>query len=283
MASSSQTRTGSERAAGATAREPVEGVKSVMQAIDVVELIARQEGGAGFPEIRSELGIAKSSLHNVLRTLELRGWIALDPEERVYRIGVRCWEAGQAFARGGFDLATECLPFLQTARRDLDETIQLSVLDGRENVYIAKVEAEHPLRLVSEVGSRLPAHATGLGKALFSGLADEQVLALLEGVDLEPFTEHTIVDRDELLRQLAEIRARGYAEDHGEYTPGVFCIAVPVRAHDGAVVAAISSSVPEVRVSPPVRERMIEVLSDQAERFSAVLQSRGVEASQLRT
>jgi len=262
---------------GTTTREPAEGVKSVLQALDVLELISSRDGGVGFVEIRAELGLAKSSLHNVLRTLELRGWIVQDADERLYRVGVRCWEAGQAFICS-FDLASEGLPYLEAARRDLDETVQLSVLDGRENVYIAKVEAEHPLRLVSEVGSRLPAHATGLGKALLAGLDDEQVLALLDGVELEPFTDHTIVDRDDLLARLAEIRERGYAEDHGEYTPGVFCIAVPVKDGRGQTVAALSSSVPEVRVSEQTRARMIEVLSEQARNFSTVLGQRGVEA-----
>ncbi len=250
----------------------------MLQALDVLELISSRDAGVGFVEIRAELGLAKSSLHNVLRTLELRGWIVQDADERLYRVGVRCWEAGQAFIRS-FDLASEGLPYLEAARHDLDETVQLSVLDGRENVYIAKVEAEHPLRLVSEVGSRLPAHATGLGKALLAGLSDEQVLALLDGVELEPFTDHTIVDRDDLLARLAEIRSRGYAEDHGEYTPGVFCIAVPVERRsrrDGRRAQLVGSS---RCASPSRRERAwSRSWSEQARSFSAVLGQRGVEA-----
>ena len=98
-----------------------------------------------------------------LSTLLERGWIENNGEGRRYRVGVRAWQAGQGYTRAT-NLASAARPHMAAARDELNETIQLAILDGIDNVYIAKVEAEHPLRLVSDVGTRLPAYATGLGK-----------------------------------------------------------------------------------------------------------------------
>ena len=125
--------------------------------------------------------------------------------------------------------------------------MQLAVLDGFENVYVAKVESSHHLRLQSEVGGRLPAYATGLGKVLLAGLPPVEFERRLATVHLQPFTEATITDPDVLRVRLAEIRTRGYGLDEGEYTVGVFCVAVPVLGAGGDTVAAVSSSVPTVR------------------------------------
>src|SRR5690606_10655846 len=111
----------------------------------------------------------------------------------------------------------------------LNETVQLSILDGTHNVYVAKFEAEHHLMLVSQVGSRLPAHATGLGKALLSGLDESELEQLYNRTNLERFTSRTITSLTELSAELELVRRRGYATDNGEYTIGVYCVAVPVR------------------------------------------------------
>ncbi|WP_213450646.1 IclR family transcriptional regulator [Rhizomonospora bruguierae] len=223
------------------------GVKSARRVLDVLELLAANPDGLAFPEIGERLGLPKSSLHALLWTLVDRRWIVLDGRRRCYRIGVRVWEAGQGF-QGAVNLARTAQPHLQAVRDELDETVQLAILDGLENVYIAKVEADQPLRLVSRVGMRLPAYATGLGKVLLAYLEPAELAQRLDGVRLERFTDRTAGTAEELVARLAEIRERGYGEDDGEYTPGLVCLAAPVRDHTGAVVAALSCSVPSARL-----------------------------------
>jgi IclR family transcriptional regulator, KDG regulon repressor len=256
--------------------EPAESgaVKSALRVLQIIELLTQHDSGLTFIELRERLGLPKSSMHALLRTMRERGHLAFDEAERRYRLGVRYWEAGQAFMRGT-DLTRLAKPYLEAISQLLGETVQLAILDGLDNVYIAKVDSDQPLRLVSHVGSRLPAHATGLGKVLLAYLDEAELQRRLKRAKLARFTDRTIADKAELIEHLTEVRARGSAFDHGEYTPGVFCTAVPVRDHRDAVVAAMSCSVPEVRVSGEIVERMLDVLLSQARALSEALGSHG--------
>lgn len=222
-------------------------VKSASRVLDVLELLAQHQQGLTFPELVELLGFPKSSLHALLWTLHDRGWVALDEDTRRYRTGVRAWEAGQGFVHG-VDLVRVADRHLRNARADLDETVQLAILDGTDVVYVAKVDADHPFQLISRVGMRLPAYATGLGKVLLAALPPAELEARFEAFDFERFTDRTLTSFPELVDRLAQIRQDGFGEDDGEYTEGIFCVAAPVRDHTGAVVAALSCSAPRARL-----------------------------------
>lgn len=245
-------------------------VKSTLRALLVIELLTAEERGLTFAEITERLGLPKSSMYGVLHTMVDRGHLRLHPGTRRYQLGSRLWEAGQAYGRS-FDLSTIAQPHLEHARDELRETVQLAVLDGLENVYIAKVQADQRLVLASAVGMRLPSYATGLGKVLLADLTDEDLLARIGDRPLERFTEATITEVDALRAELAEVRTAGYARDEGEYTRGVFCIAAPVRDHSGRVAAAMSVSVPQVRVSPAKEQQVIEALTRHADALARSL------------
>jgi IclR family KDG regulon transcriptional repressor len=262
-----KTSTGDVQALSAAA-----GVKSARRVLDVVEFLASRPGGASFPVLGEQLKLPKSSLHSLLMTLTDRGWIYLDESSRQYRLGMRVWQVAQNFVYLD-SLAQLSRTHLTAARDELNETVQLAVLDGIDNVYIAKVEADHPLRLVSHVGSRLPAYATGLGKVLLAGLEPAELRRRMAGATFTRFTERTITRLDELEQRLAEIRARGYGEDEGEYTPGVYCVAVPVSAEDSVPVAAMSCSIPSARMigEDEQRDRLVQSLTRHAAALSRQL------------
>lgn len=245
-------------------------VKSALRALQIIDLLTERPHGVTFPEICDRLGLAKSSAHALLHTMVDHGHLTVDPVDRLYRLGIRQWEAGQAYQRG-FHLPSLARPYLQAASEELRETVQLAVLNGTENVYIDKVEADQRLVLVSEVGSRLPAYATGLGKMLLASLSDDEVRRRFEGHEFEQFTENTLRDVDELLARLAEIRQQGYATDDSEYTEGVHCIAVPISHRSWKVIAAMSVSVPKIRFGRDRRRLILQTLRHQAWRLSAEL------------
>lgn len=215
--------------------------------MDVLDLLARSNDGLTFVQIRSSLGLPKSSLHGLLNTMTHRGFVWLDDESRRYRVGIRAWEAGQAYSRGT-ELARVADPYLTDLAATVQETVQMAILDGVDNVYIAKRDSPHPFRLVSDVGRRLPAHTTALGKVLLAALDDRVLEARLERIQLERFTDATLTSIPELRAQLERIRRDGFGEDEGEFTEGLYCVAVPIRAADGSVVAAVSVSVPNARI-----------------------------------
>lgn len=246
-----------------------EAVKSAERVLQVIDALTASDSGLTFAQLCDSLALPKSSAHGLLKTMIDGGYLILGAD-RCYRLGIRVWEAGQAYTRM-FDLPATAKPFLVAARDALNETVQLAVLDGYENVYVAKEDGNQRLMLVSHVGGRLPAYATALGKVLLAGLPDDELDRRLAGVRLERFTPTTITTRARLAGELAAIRREGYAIDNAEHTPGVHCVAVPVRNHAGAAVAAMSVSVPEVRNEPRSQERILEVLRAEAAGLSRQL------------
>lgn len=227
---------------------PTSGVKSAERALEILELVGAAERPLTTSAIGRALGYPRSSLHGLLQTMTKRHWLELADSERAYALGIRTWEVGHSYLRA-INLADRAQPFMTRLRDQLDETIQLAMLDGRYNVYIGKVTGTQRLTLASEVGRRLEAHATGVGKVLLAGLGDGELRRLFDGVALERFTKRTVRDLDALEIELEAIRNRGYGTDDEEYTDGVRCIAAPVRDASGAVVAAMSVSVPTIRDS----------------------------------
>ncbi|MGW3956503.1 IclR family transcriptional regulator [Streptomyces sp. NPDC004752] len=247
-----------------------ESVKSADRVLQVIELLTAESRGLTYTEIRDRLELPKSSAHALLGTMTVRGFLSFDEATRRYGIGLRLWQAGQRYL-AATSLEQSAQPYLQAVCDALQETVQLAVLDGMENVYIAKVDSTQPLRLESRVGARLPAYATGIGKALLFGMTAEQIRQLFHGVEFTQFTSTTVADVEALITVVAEARERGYATDDAEHTPGVNCIAMPVYDRHGAVCAALSVAVPGVRMSPGFSAKIIKVLSEQATALSTAL------------
>ncbi|MBN9153515.1 MAG: IclR family transcriptional regulator [Microbacterium sp.] len=255
-------------------------VKSAQRTLELLEVIARHGDGVTFAELAEQLPYPKSSLHGLLQTVVSMKWLTFDPDDRRYSIGVRPWEVGQSFRRSR-DLVIRARRYLREANEALDETVQLGILDDLDVVYLDKVEGTQPLRLVSNVGSRLPAYVTGIGKALLSGLPEETLRERFAGETLPGYTSRTITSGDRLIEVIDEARVQGFATDDGEYSHGVYCVAVPVRTTAGQVVAALSFSVPKARLeSGDVdAQRMTDVLTAAAGEISAALASSSVEAA----
>lgn len=128
------------------------------------------------------------------------------------------------------------------------ETCNLGVLNGHEVVYIDRVECDWPLRMQINVGSRVPAHCTAIGKLLLAHLPERHLDAYLSQSPLERHTPNTICDPDAFRREMAAIRERGYSINNQEDTVGLLAVGVPVRGAEGAVVAGVAAHGPTVRL-----------------------------------
>jgi len=245
-------------------------VKSADRVLTLIELLTEHRDGLTFTQLQELTGWPRSSLYGLLRTMADRHHLEFDPHSQGYRIGVRIWEAGQAF-NWSIKISELAIPYLREARERLNETVQLAVLDGIENIYVAKVEASHPLKLDSFVGARLPAYATGIGKVLLAGLDESELDARLKGVKLTKYTDTTILSMGRLRQLLRDVRTQGFAVDNEELTLGVCCWAVPVRDVTGSVIAAVSTSIPSARVSEEIEETALEVLTETAGKISSQL------------
>ena len=245
-------------------------VKSADRVLTLIDLLTEHRNGLTFTQLQEFTGWPRSSLYGLVRTMAERHHLEFDPHNQAYRIGVRVWEAGQAF-NWGVEIAQLARPHLEAAKERLGETVQLAVLDGVENIYIAKVDASHALKLDSFIGARLPAYATGIGKVLLAGLSEAELDERLRDVELTQHTKTTITDMGALREAMREIRTQGFAVDNEEYTLGVCCYAIPILDVAGKITAAISTSIPSARVAEGIEENALKVLGDTASQLSAQL------------
>ena len=252
--------------------------KSAGRALDILTAISDRSAGLTFAELVEVLDLPKSSVFEVLEVLVQRRFVQLDAETRHYTLSVRAWEVGARYL-SQHELATEARPFMKLVAQSLNETVQLAVLDGLDNVYVAKVDSSHPVRLQSDVGKRLPAHATGLGKVLLAALPPRELEQRLNGAALAGFTNRTITTRERLLSQLEEIREAGFAVDDQEYTPGLRCVAVPIYDHRGETPAAFSASVPMMRAHLTPLWQALSLVSEASLRISERLGAAGEDAA----
>lgn len=230
-------------------------VKSAARTIDALEYLAhRQSNPARLKEIADALGAPRSSTYALLRTLIACGWVRVDATGNLYSLGIRALLAGTSYIDAD-PYVRIVRPILADAARELGETIHLARLDGDQVVYLVTQESHHDIRVYNRVGRRLPAWATGLGKAL---LAEQPAEAL--PTTLSAVTPHTITDLDELRDELERTRERGYAIDHEENTMGLRCYGFALR-YTTPAQDALSCSIPLSRLTPELADRTIEIMN----------------------
>jgi DNA-binding IclR family transcriptional regulator len=225
-------------------------VPALDKAIRVCDYLATVEH-ASFSEIYSALQLPKSTTHWLLASLVEHGFLQQDQDAR-YSLGLHLYELGNK-AIAGFDIKREAMPFLYDLRSKAHLTCHLGILDGREAIYLTKVESLQSIIVKSWEGRRLPLHSTGLGKVLIAWKSEAEIDLLFPQEDLPVYTENTLATRTALKRHLQDVRARGWSMDNGEDNQGVRCVAAPVRAARDEVLAAISVSgtdfqIPDSRV-----------------------------------
>ncbi|MDO8213172.1 IclR family transcriptional regulator [Conexibacter sp. CPCC 206217] len=239
-------------------------VNAASRAFDILEIFLRERGPLSARDLAERLGIPRSTMHELLFTLRERHYLELTPAG--YRLGLRAFELGSAY-RSGLDLAEEGAVAARWLVDECQETAQVAILDGVEAVYIARVDGTNSLRLISEVGRRVLAHCTGTGKALLSGLSDEELTLRLGDGPLPGLTPNSITDVGQLRRELEQIRLTGFALDDCESNEAVRCVAAPVRDRDQQIVAGVSVSVPIMRWDDQ-EARLIELVVEAAAQMS---------------
>jgi IclR family transcriptional regulator, acetate operon repressor len=222
------------------------GVQAVTRALTLLEQLGLVRD-AGLAELAETTGLQPSTVHRLLATLAAAGFVATDPVSRRYRLGSRLQLLGRRAAEREEDLTDAARPALEALHDSLDETANLVVLDGSMIVYVDQIESSRAVRMFSQVGNRVPAHASGAGKAILAAHSDDVVRRILDRAPLAQITVNTITDREQFVAELETIRARGFAIDNGEFDEDVVCVAAPI-VREGTVVAAVSVSGPANRM-----------------------------------
>src|SRR3954471_7653699 len=223
-------------------------------------------------EIVNQLGLPRTTVHELLGTLADRSYLVVVPGQPLrYQLGVRLFQLGSVYAQQ-LDLAREAQRVAAEVAAECDETVHVAILEGTDVIYIARVESTHPVRMISAVRRRLPAHCTGVGKMLLSALPNQALSALYPGRGALPtMTPRSISSLPRLKAELAEITARGLSYDEAESSEDVHCVATAVYDHRDEVVAAMSISVPTTRWSDERREALADLVRAGSTRLSAAL------------
>jgi DNA-binding IclR family transcriptional regulator len=233
----------------------------------VLDLFTPEHPEWRMTDIAKALGMPKSSTHALVSTLAEIGLLSIGSQGR-YRLGWRLLTLSERM-RASLDFREVAMPVMTALAAALRETVLLSVLDGDEVLYVERAEGSHPtVRLAGvRVGGRLPLHCSASGKILLADRDPAEVRAIVERAGLRPLTQRSHRGFDELDADLGRVRARGYATDDGEIVVDVCCLAVPVHDRYGAVLAAMSVSVPKYRFAA-TRDAVLDALSRAGEDVS---------------
>jgi len=219
-------------------------ITATRTSLRIVEALKRLDG-AGTTAVANDLGIAKSTVHNHLQTLEDEGYIT--NEGSAYHVGLRFLELGE-YKRNRMDIYEKARPEVASLAEKTGEMANAAVEEHGEGVYITRAEGSEAVSVDTYAGKRVNLHCTALGKTILAMLPEERVDEIIDTHGLPARTENTITDRAELKAELADIRERGHAYDREERLPGLRCVAAPVTSEDGDPVAALSVSGPTSRI-----------------------------------
>ena len=226
------------------------------------------EAELGITDIAKQLGLAKSTVFGIVSTLECNGFLEQDSRTGRYRLGTELFRLGTKVKA---DLLSLCKPYMERLVTAYRETVHLVIPDQCSILYIHKIESPHSMRICSKVGERQPLHCTGVGKAILAHLGESERRALTDKIQFVKLTPFTIGDMDTLSRELADIKARGFAVDREELEMGLVCVAAPVFDSSDKPIAAISVAGPASRMTDRVIREIAVPLKAYAREISGKL------------
>jgi IclR family pca regulon transcriptional regulator len=213
---------------------------SLARGLAVIKAFTEQRRKLTIAQVSQRTGIPRAAARRCLYTLERMGYV--DADKHTYTLRPKILALGHAYL-SSTPLAVSAQPVLDRVRTALNESCSLAILDGDDILYLARSAASRVMAVQLNVGSRLPAYCTAMGRMLLAHLPERQLDAYLARVELRPFVDRTVTSPVELRRLLAVAGEAGYAVVDQELEIGLRSIAVPVCGASGAVVAAINVSV----------------------------------------
>jgi IclR family KDG regulon transcriptional repressor len=243
-------------------------LSSVIRTLGILEQLAGHRK-INLERLAVETALPKPTLYRFLLTLVELGYVYRDENDQ-YSLTLKMFSIGSK-GLAHMDLPQVARPIAEDLGSVLHETVHMGILDDDMAMYILKIESRYTIRMYSRVGKRIPLYCTAIGKILLSEMEDSQRDLLISSMDFVPFTRNTLLNRERLLAELDQIRLQGFAEDNQEHEDGVRCIAVPIRDHNGMIVAGMSVSWPVFRFVEAEKERYVKTITARALSISLLL------------
>jgi IclR family pca regulon transcriptional regulator len=240
-------------------------VQSLERGLAVIRAFDADHPRLTLSEVARETGLTRAAARRFLLTLVELGYVRTDG--RLFALRPRVLELGYAYL-SALSLPEVALPHLEALVARVHESSSLSVLDGDDVVYVARVPTKRIMTVAISVGTHFPAYATSMGRVLLAAQPDSWLGEYLATTELRPLTRRTITDAERLRAVLARVRAQGFALVDQELEEGLRSLAVPVHGEDGAVVAAVNVSAHASRgTSETIRKLLLPPLQETAQRI----------------
>ena len=231
----------------------------LQRTVSILDCFSLEQPVLGVREVARQTGLSVSTVGRLMAGMKSMGMLTQDAETLAYMMGskVLAW-AGIYMVT--CDVRTLALPVMVRLQESTRETISLYILEGNERVCVERLESPETVRIVARVGRRIPLYAGSAGKVFLAFMPEPRRDELLDKLDLEPMTDHTITDKSELVSQLIKIRKQGYALSKGEWIKEASGVAAPIFDQVGRITAALTISGPTQRfIEGRIREMAVLV------------------------
>jgi IclR family pca regulon transcriptional regulator len=242
---------------------------SLARGLAVIRAFSDRRRSLTIAQISHKTGIPRAAVRRCLHTLKQLGYA--DSEANNFTLKPKILTLGYSYL-SSTPLTVSAQPYMDQISRTLNESCSLAVLDGNNVLYVSRSSTSRIMSVALNVGSRLPAYCTSLGRAMLAYLPDDALRAYFNSVELKAYTERTVVSQKRLKEILAETREAGFTIVEEELEVGLRSIAVPVRGASGTVVAALNIGAQSTRVtSRQMKEAFLPVLLKGSQELSALL------------
>jgi IclR family KDG regulon transcriptional repressor len=231
-------------------------MKTVKKALAILNSFTRDVPNQGVTEIANRLGMTKSTVHALLKALREEGYVIYDPSTKRYFLGYKPLDlAGRI--QYGRDLRDLSRPVMERLSKKIEEDIALNIVAEGRRICTALVESRYFVRQLVPIGKALPLHCSAAGKVLMAYLPSDEVEEIIRRHGLPRFTPRTIIHRERLLAELADIREKGYGESREEFGKDAAAVAFPVFDAKGQILACLSIQSTVNRLNDQTRGKFI--------------------------
>jgi IclR family pca regulon transcriptional regulator len=251
----------------------VETVQSLERGLAVIRAFDADHPRMSLSDVARTTGLTRAAARRFLHTLVALGYMRTDG--RLFALRPRVLELGYAYL-SSLTLPEVALPHLEDLVAQVHESSSISVLDGDEIVYVARVPTKRIMTVAISVGTRFPAHATSMGRVLLAARSDDWLNGYLASARLRSITPNTVTDPEQLLEELHTVRRQGWSMVDQELEEGLRALAVPIIDGSGQTVAAVNISVQAQRwTAQSAQSELLPPLFKAASAINADLRAAG--------
>nr|WP_106780491.1 IclR family transcriptional regulator [Lysinibacillus timonensis] len=234
-------------------------IQSVSRALEILQLFDENHRSFSIKEISTKLDLNKSTVHSILKTLKHYGYIIQDSETAEYSLGWSLYERGNLLM-SQIDIKPKARKHLMKLNQQTNETVHLVIRVDSEPLYIDKINGNNTIVINSSIGRKVNLHSSAVGKILMAYLEQSEIDSIMKNYDFKPTTGNTILNYNDYLTELENVRSLGYAVDNEENEAGIYCLSMPVYDYTQKVVAAISVSSPTVNFTETKKKEILDYL-----------------------